>query len=135
MSDCIFCKIVSNEIPSHKIYEDEEVLAFLDINPVNLGHSLVIPKEHHKDLLSTPTELASKLIAVVQKITPAILNAVEAESFNLGVNNGEQAGQIVFHTHLHIMPRFSSDKYELWKGKQVNQDELSELSEKIKSNL
>ena len=135
MSDCIFCKIIKGEIPSHKIYEDEEVLAFLDINPVNLGHSLVIPKEHHKDLLSTPTELASKLIAVVQKITPAILNAVEAESFNLGVNNGEQAGQIVFHTHLHIMPRFSSDKYELWKGKQVNQDELSELSEKIKSNL
>ena len=135
MNDCIFCKIIANEIPSHKVYEDDEALAFLDINPVNLGHTLVIPKEHHKDLSNTPTELAQKLIAVVQKITPAILGAVGSEGFNLGVNNGASAGQVVFHTHLHIMPRFSSDNHRLWQGKDMSQDELKAVAEKIKSNV
>ncbi|PIP67275.1 MAG: HIT family protein [Parcubacteria group bacterium CG_4_9_14_0_2_um_filter_41_8] len=135
MNDCIFCKIIAGEIPSHKVYEDDEVFAFLDIHPVNLGHTLVIPKEHHKDLLSTPTELAQKLIIAVQKITPAILGAVGSEGFNLGVNNGESAGQVVFHTHVHIMPRFSQDRHALWHGKEMSQDELKEVADKIKSNL
>ncbi|MDZ4221510.1 MAG: HIT domain-containing protein, partial [Patescibacteria group bacterium] len=78
MQDCIFCKIVAGEIPSHRVYEDDAVLAFLDINPVNPGHTLVIPKEHYKDLLDTPPELASKLIQAVHNITPAILKAVGA---------------------------------------------------------
>lgn len=135
MEDCIFCKIVKGEIPSNKIYEDRDVLAFLDINPVNPGHALVIPKEHHKDLLSTPTELAQKLMSVVQKIAPAAMKAVDSDGFNLGVNCGATAGQVVFHTHLHIMPRFSSDKHRLWSGKEMQQDELKDVAEKIKSNL
>lgn len=135
MSDCIFCKIVKGELPSHKVYEDDDVLAFLDINPVNPGHTLIIPKEHHKDLLNTPTELASKLIQAVQKIAPAILKEVESDAFNLGVNCGVGAGQIVFHTHLHIMPRFENDGHRLWVGKKMEQSELSEIAEKIKINL
>ena len=99
MEDCIFCKIVSGDAPSHKIYEDDDIVAFLDIHPVNPGHTLVIPKDHHKDLAETPPEIASKLIQVVQKIKPAVLGAVDADSFNLGVNVGEKAGQVVFHTH------------------------------------
>ena len=133
--DCIFCKIIKKDIPSHKIYEDEDVYAFLDINPVNPGHALVIPKEHHKDLLNTPTELAQKLITVVQKITPAILEAVESDGFNLGVNCGERAGQVVFHTHLHIMPRLENDGHKLWGGEDMTQDELKEVAENIKNNL
>jgi histidine triad (HIT) family protein len=135
MDDCIFFLFVKGESPSHKVYEDEDILAFLDINPVNPGHTLVIPKEHCKDLLSTPTELAQKLMATVQKLAPVIMKSVESDAFNLGVNCGETAGQVVFHTHLHIMPRFESDKYELWHGKEMSEDELKAISEKIKSNL
>lgn len=135
MQDCIFCKIVSGEIPSHKVYEDDDVLAFLDINPVNPGHTLVIPKEHHNDVLDMPLELGSKLMNVIQKIAPAVIKGVGADSFNLGVNNGSGAGQIVFHTHFHIMPRFTDDGHALWHGRQANQAELAKVSEDIKKNL
>ncbi|OJI06317.1 hypothetical protein BK004_04090 [bacterium CG10_46_32] len=135
MSDCIFCNIVTGESPSHKVYEDDDILAFLDINPINPGHTLVIPKEHYKDLTDTPPELASKLIQTVQKIKPAILGAVGADSFNLGVNVGKKAGQVVFHTHFHIMPRFEDDGHKLWGGKQVAQDELALTAEHIKKLL
>jgi len=135
MPDCIFCKIVAGDIPSHKVYEDSDVLAFLDINPINPGHTLVIPKEHHKDLLDTPPELAAKLVTTVQKITPAILKAVGADAFNLGVNVGAAAGQIIFHTHLHIMPRFTNDGHQLWHGKEVQQDEISKIAESIKKQI
>ncbi|MDP3995219.1 MAG: HIT family protein [bacterium] len=135
MQDCIFCKIVAGEIPSHKVYEDDEVLAFLDINPVNPGHTLVIPKEHYKDLLDTPPELASKLIQAVRDIAPAILKAVGADSFNLGLNNGATAGQVVFHTHLHIMPRFPNDGHKLWHGTSADQEELKKIADDIKKYI
>ena len=135
MQDCIFCKIAAGEIPSHQVYEDDDVLAFLDINPINFGHTLVIPKQHHKDLLDTPPELAAKLMKVAQKVAPAAMKAVEADSFNLGVNNGTNAGQVVFHTHLHVMPRFKDDGHKLWHGKEISQEELKEVAEKIKNSI
>jgi len=135
MQDCIFCKIAAGEIPSHKIYEDESVFAFLDINPVNLGHALVIPKEHHKNLLDTPPELACKLISVVQKIAPAAIKAVGADSFNLGVNTGTSAGQVIPHTHFHVIPRHESDGHKPWASKEVTEDELKAAAEKIKKEL
>ena len=135
MQDCIFCKIIKGQLPSHKVYEDEFVLAFLDIKPVNEGHTLVIPKNHHKDLLDTPSETQSKLIQAAAKIAPAILKAVGANSFNLGLNNGKESGQIVFHTHFHIMPRFDDDGHKLWVGKDTDQDDLTEIAQKIKSNI
>lgn len=135
MPDCIFCKIVAGEIPSHKIHEDESVLAFLDINPVNPGHTLVIPKAHHENILDTPSDTLRKLITVVQAIAPAVLSAVGADSFNLGVNNGPSAGQVVFHTHLHIMPRFINDGHALWHGREANQEELAGIAEKARANL
>ena len=130
--DCIFCKIVKGEIPSHKVYEDNYVLAFLDIHPVNPGHTLVIPKEHHTDLLDTPPDLLAKLLQTIVKIAPVITKAVGAAGFNLGVNNGAAAGQIIFHTHFHIMPRFSSDGHKLWQGRDMNQEQLSKIAESIK---
>lgn len=135
MPDCIFCKIVAGEIPSHKVYEDDTVLAFLDIHPTNPGHTLVIPKAHHNDLLDTPADLLAKLMAVVVKITPAIIKGVGAEAFNLGVNNGAAAGQIIFHTHFHIMPRFTADGHKLWHGKDMNQDEFTKIAEKIRESI
>ncbi|MBI2636869.1 MAG: HIT family protein [Parcubacteria group bacterium] len=135
MQDCVFCKIVTGGIPSHKVYEDDSVLAFLDRSPVNPGHTLVIPKEHHRDLLDTPPELGAKLMNAIQKIAPAILAGVGADSFNLGVNNGAGAGQIVFHAHLHIMPRFRDDGHQLWHGRQADQNELAKVAEDIKKHL
>lgn len=132
MSDCIFCKIVAEEIPSYKVYEDEYVLAFLDIHPTNPGHTLVIPKAHHKDFLDTPAELQAKMIQVIGKIAPAIMKAVGAEAFNLGVNNGAVAGQIIFHTHFHIMPRFTADGHKLWHGKEMSPVEFTRIMEAIK---
>jgi histidine triad (HIT) family protein len=135
MDSCLFCKIVKGEIPSHRVYEDDAVLAFLDIMPVNPGHTLVIPKDHHENLLDLPQETVEKVIGVIKKITPAILAGVGAEAFNLGLNNGEGAGQVVKHFHWHIMPRFEDDKYDLWHGREYNSGEAEAVLEKIKNNL
>lgn len=102
---CLFCSIVSGEIPCQKIYEDEHTFAFLDIGPVSEGHTLVVPKVHAADLGSGSIETAQQLMATVYHIAPAILKAVGADGYNLGMNHGEVAGQDVMHTHLHIMPR------------------------------
>jgi len=111
------------------------VLAFLDIHPVNPGHTLVIPKAHHKDFLDTPADLQSKLIQVIGQLAPKITQAVGAEAFNLGVNNGAAAGQSVFHTHFHIMPRFTSDGHKLWYGKDMNSEQLNKIAKEIKQAL
>lgn len=135
MEDCVFCKIVKGEIPSQKVYENDKVLAFLDINPVNSGHTLVIPKSHHKDLFSTPEEVLSDIIVRTKKIAVAIIKAVGADGVNLGMNNRPAAGQVVFHTHLHIMPRFEGDGLKHWPSKKISEDELVEVQKSIQSNL
>ncbi len=135
MENCIFCKIIAGEIPSYKVYEDDEVLAFLDITPVNFGHTLVIPKKHYENLVSLPEELAEKVFAVAKKIAPAITSGVGAEGFNLTLNNGPVAGQAVGHVHFHIIPRFSGDGYELWRGKEYPAGKAGEIAEKIKNQI
>lgn len=102
---CLFCSIVSGEIPCQKIYEDENTFAFLDIGPVSEGHTLVVPKVHAVDLASGSLEAAERMMRTVYRIAPAILKAVGADGYNLGMNHGEAAGQDVMHTHVHIMPR------------------------------
>ena len=109
MSDCIFCKIVSGELPSNKVYEDDDILAFLDINPVNPGHTIVIPKEHGDNFLLQSEETNKKLISVIYSITPSVLKSVNATDCNVTMNCGSSAGQIIFHTHFHIIPRFKND--------------------------
>lgn len=133
--DCIFCKIVAGEIPAYKIYEDDDVLAFLDIVPVNPGHTLVIPKKHHPNFVDLPEELACKIVKVIKKITPAILSGVGSKDFNLGLNNGKTAGQLVEHFHWHIMPRLEGDGYDVWHGKSYEAGEAENVLEKIKANL
>lgn len=102
---CLFCSIVAGNIPSHKVYEDENVFAFLDIGPVSEGHTLVIPKAHAVNLAEGTIEAAEASMRAIYTIAPAILRAVGADGYNLGMNHGECAGQDVMHTHLHIMPR------------------------------
>jgi len=135
MENCIFCKIIKGDIPCYKIYEDEKFLSFLDISPVNIGHILIIPKNHYVDLLELPIEEAQKLITVIKKIAPAVLAAVEAKAFNLNLNNGKIAGQEVNHVHFHLIPRFENDGRELWHGQPYQEGEAQIIAEKIKSLL
>ena len=133
--DCIFCKIITGEIPAKKIYEDENVLSFLDISPVNFGHALVIPKKHYADLLSADETTLSFLMLAVKKIAPVLIRAVGASGFNLNLNNGSVAGQVVDHLHFHIIPRFVDDGLKLWSGGDYDHKRSEKLIEEIKESL
>ncbi len=131
MSDCIFCKIVEGVVPAAKVYENGKALAFLDINPVNPGHTLVIPKEHFENLSVTPEEVLRELVVTSKKVAAAVLKATGHNAFNLTVNNGPEAGQVVPHTHFHIVPRFNGDGHRLWPGKAYAAGEMEDMREKI----
>lgn len=134
--ECVFCKIVAGEMPSHKVYEDDKVIAFLDINPVNPGHTLVVSKNHYDNILDTPDDVLEHTIVVIKKITPAILKAVDSESCNIEINNGAVAGQIVMHNHWHVMPRFKDDGHRLlFEGESYEGSEAEKIAEKIKADL
>ncbi|MFB6282768.1 MAG: HIT family protein [Halobacteria archaeon] len=109
MTDCIFCKIVDGEIPSRTVYEDDEVIAFLDVNPLSRGHTLVVPKEHEASLDDLGDEVHDAVIETVHGIAPDVTEAVDAPAYNLGINNGPEAGQEVPHVHYHVVPRFEGD--------------------------
>lgn len=133
--DCLFCKIIAGEIPCHKIYEDENILAFLDIKPLNPGHALVIPKKHAEHLLETSEEDAGALMNAAKKIAPAIMQSVGASGCNVNCNIGRAAGQLIFHTHFHIIPRYDNDGFEPWRRDEDIGDGLSEVAERIRGVL
>ncbi|MFA6258847.1 MAG: HIT family protein [Candidatus Paceibacterota bacterium] len=136
MNDCIFCKIISEEIPCIKIYEDEKILAFLDIKPVNIGHTLIIPKEHYKNIYETPEEILKEMISVSKRISVALKSALNADGINITMNNEPSAGQVVFHSHIHIIPRIKDDGFLPWYGKRdYRNGEKEETAEKIKRLL
>jgi histidine triad (HIT) family protein len=112
-ADCIFCKIIKGEIPCHKLYEDERVLAFLDIGPLSKGHALIIPKGHYTTIDQVPTDDAAAMGRVVPSLSKAITQATGAKSWNLLQNNGSDAGQAVDHVHLHIIPRHAGNAREI----------------------
>ena len=135
-NECLFCKIVSGDIPAEKIYEDENTLAFLDINPVNPGHVLVIPKAHAENLDDISESDYLSVQKTVKFLAPKIAKAVSACGYNIGQNNKSCSGQVVMHLHVHIMPRFEDDGYELWHGKAYASDDvMQEIVNKIKSLL
>ncbi|OHA21497.1 MAG: HIT family hydrolase [Candidatus Taylorbacteria bacterium RIFCSPHIGHO2_01_FULL_51_15] len=134
MTPCIFCKIIKGELPCTKVYEDADVLAFLDIKPVNPGHTLVIPKRHYVSIHDMPDELVGKVAIVAKKVADAILR-IGSKGVNIGMNNGEAAGQVVFHAHVHIMPRYGKDKFSLWVGKEYDGNERQVVAERIKAEL
>ncbi len=131
MSDCLFCKIIEGEIPSSKVYEDEHVLAFLDINPVKAGHTLVIPKAHGADLTESSEKDLRRVMTVVKQIAPTIKSVVKADGFNVTSNIGTAAGQSVFHTHLHIIPRYEGDGLAAWPHDGATDEERTALAEKL----
>ncbi|HEQ9052647.1 TPA: HIT family protein [Streptococcus pyogenes] len=109
MENCIFCSIIQGDIPSSKVYEDEQILAFLDISQTTKGHTLVIPKQHVRNLLEMTAETASHLFARIPKITRAIQSATGATAMNIINNNEALAGQTVFHAHVHLVPRYNEE--------------------------
>ena len=135
MEECIFCRIINGEIPSSKVYENDKVIAFLDIAPVNKGHTLVVPKEHHKDIIDTPADILAEAMKVVKKVAKAVMKVTSATGFNLGVNNGKVAGQLVMHLHFHVMPRFQGDGLKHWPGKKYEQGEMEKTAKEISSLL
>lgn len=133
--DCIFCKIAKGEIPSSKIYEDDNYLAFLDINPVARGHTLVIPKIHTADIFDTPESAFSGLTAMAQKIAKAVVRATAAGGVNFSINNGAAAGQAVFHIHIHLIPRKAADNLPPWPHGSLPAGEAAELAAEIRGKL
>ncbi|NOY79689.1 MAG: HIT family protein [Kiritimatiellaeota bacterium] len=113
MANCVFCKIVAGEIPADKLYEDNCVLAFLDIAPINKGHTLVVPREHFFGITAVPAEIQARMMQVGARLGAALLRAVGADGFNLILSNGACAGQVVQHVHLHVIPRFPDDGISL----------------------
>ena len=107
--DCIFCRIVDGDIPARSVYEDDDVLAFLDANPLSAGHTLVIPKAHHQALRDVPAALSTAVFETVHDLVGDVEDAVDADAHTVAVNDGPAAGQEVPHTHVHIVPRFEGD--------------------------
>ncbi len=134
-TDCIFCKIVSGDVPSKKVYEDADTLAFLDIHPTNPGHTLVIPKIHSENLYDMSDHSLAASIRAAQKVARAIKTAVGADGINLSMNNERAAGQIIFHPHFHVIPRFAEDGYKHWGKKEYNEGEAEVVAEKIRTAL
>lgn len=133
--DCIFCKIIQGKIPCYKVLEDKEFLAFMDIRPINKGHVLVVPKNHCINLLDFPKSEETDLIEFTKKVAKAIVKATNADGFNVGMNNGPAAGQVVMHAHLHIIPRFKGDGLISWPHKEYGEGEIQSLRDKIVSFL
>ena len=138
MDKTIFQKIIDREIPAHIVYEDEHTIAILDIAPKTLGHTLVIPKEFSRTILEMSPEVLGQYFTTVQKVAQAIKNGLEVDGVNIILNTEEAAGQAVFHTHTHIIPRFTNDGVDISPGTHetysVNKTP-EEYAEKIKAQL
>ena len=135
--ECVFCKIIAGEIPSTKLYEDDLVLAFLDIAPINYGHLLVIPKEHHSSSATIPEGTAGRMFYVASRLGIACKRALDIEGFNLHLADGQCAGQVVFHAHLHLIPRSVDDGFH-WNWRQQayeNDQQREKIAEKIKAKF
>ena len=133
MSECIFCKIVEGTVPCHKVYENAEVVAFLDIHPINRGHTLVVPKAHCENIFDiSPKQLATTM-NIAQKVAQAL--AKYSDGVNIGINNKTAAGQVVFHFHVHVIPRFEGDGLKHWPGKRYAKDEAAKIAGEIRKLL
>ena len=135
MNDCIFCKILKNEIPSFTVYEDDDFKAILDIAPATKGHILIIPKEHSESIFDLSDEKAMKIFLVAKKITTALKNVLNVSNFNLIQNNGRIAGQTVNHFHLHIIPRYSLDEISLWVPHENDPSVTEDFAKEVKNAI
>lgn len=130
---CIFCKIVKRQVPSNVVFENDNVLAFLDIRPVNEGHTLIIPKAHYRDIFDIPGELLGEVYRVTKEVAVAVKNTVKADGFSIFQQNGRAANQDIFHLHIHVIPRFSGQKNVPYNDlKLVSNDKLEKTALEIR---
>ncbi len=136
MTDCVFCKIVAGDLPSSKLWEDEKTLAFLDINPLARGHTLVIPKVHVETIFEASPEQLRALVAVMPRLARAVKQAVGAEGLNVLQCNGRASGQEIPHLHFHLIPRNRNDGLGfIWQMKKYAESEMKEIQRQIKDAL
>ena len=127
--DCIFCKIAAGEIPSATLYEDEDFRVILDLGPAARGHALILPKAHYADLCEIPEELAAKAMILAKKIVAAGRKALRCDGYNIVQNNGEAAGQTVFHFHIHVIPRYTGDNAGVtWTPGTLTEEDRQEIT-------
>lgn len=135
MEDTVFMKIIKREIPANIVYEDADTLAFLDVNPVAPGHTLVIPKNPAKNIFDADDETLASVMRTVRKIAPAVRDAVGAHGVHINSNHEAAAGQIVFHLHFHIIPRHSRSEFSFWPQKESDQSTAAAIAEQIRQAL
>ena len=134
--NCIFCQIASGQIPCTRLYEDEHVVAFLDIGPISDGHTLVIPKTHVQWMEDAAPEVVEKIARVLPRVARAVRGAVGAQGYNILNNNGRPAGQAVDHLHFHVIPRWKDDNlFPKWPAYKYPQGRAEEIAEKIRKML
>ena len=127
-SNCIFCKIANGEIPSATLYEDEDFRVILDLNPAAKGHALILPKEHAANLFELPADLAGKALTVAAGVGKTLVDGLHADGLNVLQNNGEAAGQTVFHFHMHLIPRLKNDQVGIsWKHGALTDEDKEEI--------
>ncbi len=133
--DCIFCKIAAGEIPSKTVYEDASYRVILDLGPAARGHALILPKDHYADVFELPEEKAGEVFKLARKMAVQMKAALGCDGFNIVQNNGEVAGQTVFHFHMHLIPRYKDDGQKIgWKPGEPTQDELEETARVIRGD-
>ena len=134
MSDCIFCKIANGEIPSATLYEDEDFRVILDLGPASKGHALILPKAHAANIYDISDDMAAKAMILAKKMATKMTEALKCDGFNIVQNNGEPAGQTVFHFHMHLIPRYEGDQVGItWKPGTLTDEVKNEILEKLKS--
>ncbi len=132
INNCVFCSIIGHEIPSATIYEDEKVVAILDIAPSAKGHTVLIPKNHSQNIFELPEEEAAHIFVVAKKLAGILKEELKCDGINILQNNGTAAGQTVFHFHVHIIPRYDNDEVKLtWVPGEYKDGEMSKLAEKL----
>lgn len=131
-TNCIFCKIAGGDIPSKTLYEDDKFRVILDLGPATKGHALILPKNHYANLYELPDETAGEVMKLAKKMAAQMTDRLGCEGFNLVQNNGELAGQTVFHFHMHLIPRYRDDGQKIgWKPGEVSQEELEEIRKQV----
>ena len=134
--DCIFCKIANGEIPSATVYEDSICRVILDVNPANKGHALIIPKEHFDNIYIMDAETAAKIFTIATEVAKAQKAELNPDGLNILQNNGEAAGQTVFHFHMHLVPRYIKDNVTMtWIPGKADTEELSALSKALRKRI
>jgi len=131
--ECIFCNIIKGNAEAEIVFEDDSIIAFLDIQPINYGHTLIVPKIHYDNFLTVPSDVLSKLTIAIQFIAGVVKRSVNADGFNVITNNGNSAGQTVFHFHFHIIPRFDEDFNFKPRLKNYSTVSMKEYADKIRS--